>query len=478
MSRRTAIIIVVAVAVLTPAFLVITGVLQKTQVSPTPVSLIWWTTEDNAPAIQGLVNAYRGLHPYVNITVVTKNAATLDRDLKDAWAKNQGPDIFSIPNTATASYQEFITPLPSKTRVAYYRTRNLIVRQEQEIVYQDEPSTTPRQVRSEFVEAVGQDVVLRNGQGNEHVYGLPLAVDTLMLFFNRDLLNSANILDPPTTWEEFATHIPQLTIYDTEGNVTRSAVGLGLAKNVPHAFDILSLLMLQNGTRMVSPDGSKVEFHKSNVQGVNPGLIALEFYTDFAQTNPPQATYTWTPESPDALDLFTQGKLAYAFGYQSDRVRIATAAPTLNFGVAPVPHIHDNAFDNDATAPAGDQLRKITYGRYHVQAVSLKAGRVANEAWNLVQFAARSGAVRNYLDTTKQVAAFKQYLREQQSNPDLAVPANQASALRSWYRGTDFAAVEQYIADLIESVALEGVEPGRALELAAGQVQQTLPEEP
>jgi len=34
-------------------------------------------------------------------------------------------------------------------------------------------------------------------------YASPLSINTLALFYNRDLLNEAGIVLPPVTWEEF-----------------------------------------------------------------------------------------------------------------------------------------------------------------------------------------------------------------------------------------------------------------------------------
>ncbi len=478
MSRRTIVIIVILLVVLTPPVLIFTGVFQKKQVTPTPVSLVWWTTDNSLKTLQPIVDAYRKLHPYVSISVVQRNPETYDQDLKEAWAKDQGPDIFEIPNTAVTSYKDFITPLPKSTRVAYYKTRKLIVRQEQEITFQTETALTPRQIRSDFIDLVGKDVILSGGRGGEQIYGLPLAVDTLMLFYNRDLLNSAGIFDPPATWEDLVGQIPKLTLQDSSGAIVRPGIGLGLASNIPYAFDLLSLLMLQNGAAMTDATGTVSTFHRPGNEGENPGLGALEFYTDFALTNPPKEVFTWAPTFPSALELFAQGKLAYAFGYQKDRVRITEQAPALGFTVAPIPHIHENEKDNDASAPPDDQLRKITYGRAMIQTVSLKARGKANEAWNLLQFASRGNAVKAYLQKTKQVSALRNIIKTQEADPDLAIPALQALAAHSWYRGTNAAKAEEYFAKMIDDVALHGVSTSQALQLTSSQIQQLLPPAP
>lgn len=476
MSRRTIVIIVLVVLALVPAVLIFTGVIgRRGGQLARPVSLVWWTTGNDVEALQAVATLYRNSHPYVRITIEAKDPATLDQAAKDGWAKDEGPDLLSLPNDAMSPYQDFLTPAPAQIRVATYRTRQILGRENTEVTYQVDALPTPREVRSSFVNAVGRDVVLK-GPSGEAVYGLPLSLDTLLLLVNRDLLSSAGIVEPAATWQGLVEQIPKLTLLDPDGKVVRPAVGIGLAANVPYAVDILTLLMLQNGTRMTDPTNTDVTFHQTSPDGQTPGVGALTFYTDFAQTNPPKESLTWSATQPDALELFAQGKLAYAFAYQRDRVRIAEHAPDLNVLVAPVPHLYENALDNDAGAPAGDQLRTITYGRYLVQAVAKKTGANAPQAWHLLRFAATNGtAAREYAKRTKQPGALNGVLREQQSDPDLTVSATQAPADRSWYHGLDGAKVNGYLAAAIEDVATKGVSAAGALERAAKLVALTLP---
>lgn len=474
MSRRTIIILIIVLVVLAPAVLVVTGVIRSRPPTVTPVNLVWWTIDDTPPGLADVIAAYRVEHPYVRVTVEQKSAATFDAEVKEAWAKDQGPDIVSLPNDAMRSYQDFLVPSPAQVRVSVVRTRRLFGRDTTEVSSVVAGGTTPRQVRTSFVDVVGNDVILPAGT-SEGVYGVPLAMDTLMLLANQDLLSSAGLLDPPSTWQELAVQVPKLTLLDQEDKVVRPAIGLGLASNVPHASDILTLLMLQNGTRMTDPTGEDITLHQGADDGQNPGLGALTFYTSFAKAD--RETLTWSASLPNAHELFAQGKLAYTIGYQRDRVRIQQQAPGLNLLVATIPHLYDNRLDHDAAAPSGDQLRTITYGRYWVQAVARKAGGAAGQAWHFLQFASlNADATRAYTAKTQQVAALKAVLREQQANPDLQVPATQAAQARSWYRGLNATQMNAYLRAAIEDVATKGVSPGAALERAAQLIQLTLPQ--
>lgn len=473
---RWALILIIAVLLLTPAVLIFTGAFSKSGQAPGKVTLDWWATEDAVQGASTLITRYERLHPYISIRLKILDPQDFDQQLKDAWARDEGPDMFSVPNTSLAGFQDFISPIPATTRVATYRTRRILFRTEREITYSTVAMLTPKQVNAEFVRAVGEDVIRKNARDKDTVFAIPFAMDTLMLFYNRDLLNSAGIIDPPTTWKAFSEQVPKLTILNDEDAIVRPAAGLGLAKNVPYAFDILSLLMMQNGAQMTDSRDRTVKFHQAREDGKRLGQDALEFFTDFAQIQQPKDVLTWAPTFPPALELFSQNKLAFAFGYQTDRLRIARENPSLNFGVAAIPHIQANG-DNDATAPADDPLRKITYARYYVHTVAIKARKKANEAWNFLQYASRGNAgsaTESFLKRTKQASARPTLLKKQQDDVELRVPAEQALTARSWYRGLNVAKAEDYFTTMIEDVAVNGADPGLTLSRTADQVQETL----
>src|SRR5262249_51853192 len=149
-------------------------------------------------------------HPQVTITVEQKSADSYFQDVKDAWAQDQGPDIVTIPNTDLTTWQEFLTAEPRETKVATVQTRKVLFRKETSVVLATTSMLTPHQIRSDFVDIVGKDVISVDDKTKaEKVYGLPLAMDTLLLFANRDLLSSAGIAEPAKTWSEFAAQIPK-----------------------------------------------------------------------------------------------------------------------------------------------------------------------------------------------------------------------------------------------------------------------------
>ena len=140
-----------------------------------------------------------------------------------------------------------------------------------------------------FVDVAYQDFVSEN-----KIYAIPLYIDTLALYYNKDFLNSAGISFPPTNWDEFMDDVEKLTKKDQWGNIERSGVAMGTAQNINRSTDILALLMLQTGTEMVSQDYRNAVFNQATHlkgESFNPGRDALRFYTDFS--NPTKRVYCW-----------------------------------------------------------------------------------------------------------------------------------------------------------------------------------------
>jgi ABC-type glycerol-3-phosphate transport system substrate-binding protein len=131
---------------------------------------------------------------------------------------------------------------------------------------------------------------------SKKVFGLPLSMDTLVLYYNKDMLNRAKIALPPETWQQFVEQVPKLTLVDVDNNIIQSGAAIGTSNNVPRVMDIISLLMMQNGATMIL--GNQAEFGEADPEQKDyfPGAKALEFYTSFA--NPDVEWYSWNADQP------------------------------------------------------------------------------------------------------------------------------------------------------------------------------------
>ncbi len=309
-----------------------------------PVTLRYWRVFDDSDAFTEVIADYKAKHPNVNIEYRKLRPDEYEKELVNALAEDRGPDIFSFRNTAVREYAPKILPLP-KVRTMPIITIKRGVKQETMITLQKIPSSLPATVRRNFVDVVGEDVILATadeaGASSEKVMALPLALDTLVLYANRDLLNAAGIPEPPTTWEDFGKQVQKLTRLNQAGKITQSGAALGTSRNVERAFDILSVLMMQNGAKMTDEFGNvSFQLLPRELGGARtrpPGLEALIFYTDFA--SPLKETFSWDESQPNSLTAFTSGKTAFLFGFSYHRAEIRARAPRMNMAVVPIPQI-------------------------------------------------------------------------------------------------------------------------------------------
>lgn len=419
-----------------------------------PIELTWWGAEDEPGVYNEVINDYRAMHPHITVTYRKLRKEEFEKELLNALAEDRGPDIFTIENTWITKYLPKIEPIPEKTKVAYqYLQKTLNIKEETITEIRENISFTPLQVKDGFLDAVYNDVVR-----NEKIYGLPLSMDTLVMFYNRDLLNNAGIPLPPTNWLSLQQNVKTLTYQDKNGALIQSGAALGTGTNIAYSTDILSLLMMQNGARMTI--GGQVTFglvpEDINIKNYNPGPEAIRFYTDFS--NPSREVYTWNDTFPSSLDAFAQGRVAMVFGYFSDINYLeAKRSGKLNYVAAKVPQIEGRP--------------EVNFARYTVNTVSKKSKNI-NEAWDFVQFITKKAEAQKYLKTTGKPTALRSLVADQQASDKLKVFADQLLTGRSWYTGKDVEAMYQNFNLMIEMVR-KGQTLKDAVDLAVQKVQQT-----
>lgn len=453
--RRVLLIVLIVLLPAIPVILLVTGVIKNKPVNVAPVSILIWGTDDSAKTFNQLITDYQTNHPYVKITYLRVRPEDYEQQLVNSWAQGQGPDLFFVPHSWVGHMKAFAAPFPASSVVPEVRLSKNLLGTNKQVV--DVTQTVPGLItlQDTFVDAVVSDIYL-----DSQIWGLPLSLDTVALYYNKDLLNNAKIYEPARTWGDLVTQLSGLTVTDEHGTLVQSGIAMGTSNNVPYATDLLTLLMMQNGATMTSGDKA-VRFREA------PGLTALNFYTSFAQSK--KTSYSWSEDLPNARDAFLQGKVAYMFGTLADRTQIA--ASNLNWGVSSMPHL---SLQGDLT-PAG-QVRFIDTALYNVGMVS-KAAQIAGKskyAWSFLSFISRPNEINTYLQLTGRLAARKQILGSQKDDPIKGVFANQLLTARSWYHGTDGPAVDGYLNALITSVVEGKADPQTALNLAADQVQSTL----
>ena len=242
------------------------------------------------------------------VRYIEKDPDTFDKDLLEALASGQGPDMFFMPSDLAFHYANKIFTIP-------YGSYPLV------------------SFQSNFAGA-GEVFLTQRG-----ILAFPLTIDPLIMYYNRSILDANNIVYPPKDWEEFLAEVPLLTKKDDSNKILKNATALGQFSNVVHAKDILAALFMQLGDKIVSEkDGQFL-----SVFGTKPGTDSvLNFYTDFA--NPGSPVYSWNKSFANSQDYFSTENLAFYFGFASELPALVAKNPNQNFQVAPIPQIKNAPF--------------------------------------------------------------------------------------------------------------------------------------
>jgi len=398
-----------------------------------PINLVYWRTKDGMDAFSQIIQSFKKLYPHISITYRLIRPEEYEHALLDAWAEDRGPDIFSIPENWLGEYQSKILPIELSQEIIMARQIMVgTIKKEPKIVQEKKKAPSLRKLREVFVETVPNDVLIDN-----KIYGLPLSLDVLALYYNRDLLNEAGIIAPPQTWQEFINQMRSLNLWDAYGNFVRSGVSLGTANNIENYTDILSLLMLQNGTSMVDENGQAIfNQHLLGDKTYFPGQEALRFYVSFA--NPSQQVYSWNEQMPDSVSAFTQGLTVFLFGYSDYLALIKEQAPKLNFDIVKVPQISSS-------------LREVNYANYWLETVSKKT-KHPHEAWAFVLHATEPQNAKTFVEKAKRPTAHRSLIQFQLEDFDLAPFASSVLTAKTWYQGRKYSLVEEAFQEMIESV--------------------------
>ncbi|RJQ13747.1 extracellular solute-binding protein [Candidatus Parcubacteria bacterium] len=395
------------------------GVGGDRTVTPTRVQLSIWgivdTPNEFGPFIEAYRNAFGSEVKYQQFSQVD-----YERRLLEALAAGKGPDIYAIKNTWIPRYQDKITPAPI----------NLL---------------NLRQLEEEYVEVVSSDIII-----GDRIYSLPVSVDTLALFYNKDMFNAAGVAAPPKTWQEFAILSQRLTQKSgIFGTIERSGAALGRGDNVANFKDIISLMMMQAGEKMVD-EAKRVSFDRVG------GPSALDFYVSFSKQG--NVNQSWDASMPNSLEAFATGKVAMVLGYNSDLDFIRARSPQLNFGVAKAPQQQGSAAN-------------VTHASYWTWVVSNQSQN-ADQSWQLLNLLRENDEVLfEYLLNSEMAPAQRRFIPQFQAAPIVGIYSEQNLTAKSWFQ-RDEEAVSRIFANMVNSLLEGRLDARRALQEAAFQVSR------
>lgn len=253
---------------------------------------------------------------FLQVSYVQKDPATFESELTQAIASGTGPDLFLLRQDYAVLDMPKIAPIPYTGAGALPRS----------------------QFESTFVDVAAPFL------GEKGVLAVPFLVDPLVLYWNKDLLNTYGFAQPPQYWDQTPAMVASITKRNDAGAIVLSAIPMGEYANVDNAKDILSLLILQAGGLITAYDNGKLVPVIAGTVGNTLGATekALDFYTSFA--NPSRdASYTWNRSLRSSRATFAAGESALYIGYASEHDLIKNMNPNLNFAIAKMPQIRSAA---------------------------------------------------------------------------------------------------------------------------------------
>lgn len=449
-KRLSAVLIVVSLFLTLPACRFIKR--DQNQDPLEEITLTFYGLYDNEELYEPLIQAYESDHP--NVTVLYKKFTNPEDYLSliiNELAEGEGPDIFMLHNTWFPRHYKKLSPAPS----------NVI---------------SPEVFRSLFVEITGKELIIPNDMGLEQIWGLPLYVDTLALYYNQEHIEDALASrgHPSPTWAGIKEDVSQLNRQDQSfERFERAGIALGRADNILRAFDALMLMMLQYKVNFYTED------LKTETFSTDPNaLSALELYTSFAL--PSQKNYSWNkyladPESAEKeLTTFAKGKLSMILGFSFTYEALVNEISRLkaegeasidlsDIEVQEVPQVYD---------PETSAETRETYASYYVPVVS-RTTEHGEEAWNFLVHLVTEENLTYYHEVTHRPSARRNLIETQMLDPIYGVFAAQVGYAES----IPMADPEKYKEIFLEAVneVLNTIKSQIVLSEVGEQIQSLIP---
>lgn len=355
--------IVLIVLILGVVFkLLIPGLMGKTTLKET--TLNYWGLWENGPIMQGIIDEFQVKNPGIKVVYKMVNKADYRSRLQSRLEKTgeveDVPDIFRIHSSWVPMFIRDVAPIPSDMA-----SRLLM--------------------DSDFYSA------FREIKANGRYQGVPLMYDQLALFYNKQILESAQA-QLPKTWWGLRKLALKLTVKDTAGQLTTAGAALGLTDNVDHWSDIVGLLAKQNGVDFLANDKAAEGKLKE----------VLEFYSNFKVKDG-----VWDETMPNSTTAFANGKVALYFGPSWRVFDLETINSNLKFEVTNVPQLPTLA-GVDEKVESGEMQGNLTntqWSTYWIEAVSSRSTKQA-EAFKFLEFLANKESLQKLFAAAAQTRSF------------------------------------------------------------------------
>jgi multiple sugar transport system substrate-binding protein len=387
-----------------------------------PVEIEYWQyqLDPKTELVNELIPEFQAANP--NITVKHQNFPYDDfrQQVAAAVQAGEGPDVLNVYYGWIPSYvqQQYLIALP-------------------EDIF---PAAT---IESEFYPTVSTAKI------GESYYALPIAVRTLALFYNVDLLDAAGVT-PPTTWEELVS-AAQATVKKNGDNF--EVVGFTWDIGGQGHNYWRECLIRQNGGTPISEDNRTVSWNTP--EGVEAFNYLTAFLLEYGVTQNGFQTDGPTAFASGAAALHVDG--SYRLG------SLASGAPDLNYGVVPLPEHKSQAsfssfWANTITRNAADGDKLIASAKF----IDFLSSESVQKRWT-----PKVGE----LPARISLASDPALANDPKLKPFIdSLPYSKATFM------VNEADLRQSVMDAFDQVTLNGLDPESAIQEAQDKVQGQLDE--
>lgn len=403
-------------------FLIFNFVLPKFfKKSINTTTLVYWGLWEDASIMAPIISDFEREHPNIKIEYSRQDIKQYREKLVTRSNNGNGPDIFRFHNSWVPQILDILLPLPS--------------------------NTISKENFAKDYYAVTKSDLIKNGA----IYGIPIQMDTLNLYVNKDLFQAGG-LKPPTNWIEFGNYARQLTVKDENNNIKTAGAAMGTFGNITHAPSIISMLLSQNGVDL-----------KDISSNLDATADALNFYSSFAL-----GSNVWDDSLDSSIKMFAGGSLAMYFGYSWDFFIIKSINPKLSFDIVPVPNLPG---------------QNVTIASYWVEGVSSKS-RHQKEALLFMKYLAQKETTQKlFIEQSKTRNFGEPYARVDLADSlknSVAYPfvQNAPNAISSFFVDETYdnglnSQMNTYLGNAVDSM-LSGTSPQSAAETLSKGVSQVL----
>lgn len=431
---------------------------EETKKNYDGVELTYYKVFDDEEILEPIIDEYEGDHPGLKINY--RKFSDFDeyqKTILNEMSEGEGPDIFSMQNTWFASNYRKLTPMP-------------------------EEFGTVNDFAETFVDVAYKDLVRVDEEGYERVFALPMTVDTLALYYNKEHFEDKIPTQgkPSETWEGIKEDVVKLN--KTDNSFSRfevSGIAMGRADNISRGVDLLYLLFLQYGVDFYNENLSEATFAGRRGDGEYPALQALKFYTSFA--DPESKYYCWNELTADddigeEVQAFAEGKVSMIAGYsytygdilneiellQSEGVK---TIDTDAIKVTTIPQLYDPKISTE---------KRVTYASYFAETVSRNSEN-PELAWDFLIFLTSKKNLEYYFDKLHKPTSRRDMIEDQKKDPLFGVFAAQIGFAES-FPIIEYYRFKEIFNDVINKSAEEKADRAELID-AQDLISEMLPEE-